>query len=111
MHSVLLPVGLIPAVPDFLLRKIQMIINIIYFYNIPGMTVFDSLLWIITADSNDTPYSQRVQQYFHCLGNALTDTHALPQRSNDLMGIGFFQLIITYIFTDKIMHMFFFFKI
>ena len=49
-----------------------MIIGASYFYNIPGMAVFDSLVRIISADGNDTPYSQGIQKNLYGFGNTFT---------------------------------------
>ena len=53
--------------------------------------------------------AQRIQKDFYCLCNALADTHALSERSDDLMRICLFELVIVYILTYKIMYIFLFF--
>ena len=51
------------------------------------------------------------QKHLHRLCDSLTDPDTVSQRSDDLMGIRLFQLIIVHIFTDKIMHILFFFQL
>ncbi len=72
-----------------------MIIYAIYLYNIPGVPVFDSFFWIVTANCDHTPYSQRIQKNLHRFRNALAYPDALSKRTYDLMGICFFQFVIT----------------
>ena len=83
-----------------------MISGISDFDNIPGMPVFDPSLRVVAAQNDHAPYSKRIQQNLHCLCNALTDAHTLSQWTDNLMGIGLFQLVIAYIFTDKIVNVF-----
>ena len=90
---------------------IQMIICTADPDNVPGMTVFNSFFRIIPAYCDHTPDSQRIEKNFHCFCNAFTDAHALSQRTNDLMGIRLFKLIVMYILTDKVMYIFFFFPL
>ena len=90
---------------------IQMIICPLCFYNIPGMTVLDSFFRIISANSNHTPHSQCIQKNLYCFCNAFTDSYALTQRTDNFVGIRFFQLIITNILTNKIMYILFFFPL
>ena len=78
-----------------------MIIYAIYLYNIPGVPVFDSFFRIVTANCDHTPYSQRIQKNLHRFRNALAYPDALSKRTYDLMGICFFQFVITDIFADK----------
>ena len=88
-----------------------MIIYAIYLYNIPGVPVFDSFFRIVTANCDHTPYSQRIQKNLHRFRNALAYPDALSKRTYDLMGICFFQFVITDIFADKIVHIFLFFPL
>ena len=83
-----------------------MISNTSDFDNIPGMPVFDPFLWIVAAQSDHAPHSKCIQQNLHCLCNSLADAHTLSQGTDDLMGIWLFQLVIAYIFTDKIVNVF-----
>ena len=88
---------------------IQMIVYTANSDNIPGMAVFDTFIWVVAADCDHTPDSQFIKQYFNRLGDSLTDTNALSKRSYDFMGIGFLEFIVTDVFTDKVMHIFFLF--
>ena len=80
-------------------------------HNIPGVTVLDPFLRIVAADSDYTPHTQRITKHLHRFGNALADTHALSQRSDNLMGIGLFQLIVGDIFADKVVNVLLFFPL
>ena len=71
--------------------------------NIPGMPVFDLLVRIVVRERHDAPDSQGVTQNLECLGNPFADPDSLLQGTCDLMGIGFFQLVITDVPADKIM--------
>ena len=73
------------------------------------LTVLDPFLRIVAADSDYTPHTQRITKHLHRFGNALADTHALSQRSDNLMGIGLFQLIVGDIFADKVVNVLLFF--
>ena len=81
---------LLPVPKSIVKRRIQMIIFSADFYDIPGMTVFDSFLRIIPAHCDHTPDSERIAQYFHRFCNSLTDSDTLSKRSDDLMGIWLF---------------------
>ena len=89
--------------------RIQMIIHPADPDNVPGMTVFDTFFRIVSTYCDHAPDAQRIQKDFYRFCNALADTNALSERADDLMGISFFQLVIMYILTDKIMYIFFFF--
>ena len=69
-------------------RGIQMIIGAINPDNVPGMAVFDAFFRIIAANRDHAPDSKRIAKNLYCFGNPFTNTHALPQRTNDLVGIG-----------------------
>ena len=73
------------------------------FYDVPGMSVFDILLWVSLRNHHDAPDTQLIAEDLHGLGNSLANTHPLSQRTEDLMGIGFLQFIIADILADKIM--------
>ena len=90
---------------------IQMIVCTADPDNVPGMTVFDSFFRIIPAYRDHTPDSQRIEKDLDCFGNAFADANALSQRSNDLMGICLFKLIVMYILTDKVMYIFLLFPL
>ena len=81
-----------------------MIIHASDLHNIPGMTVLDAFFRIISADCNHAPDPKAIAEHLHCLCNPLTYSHTLAQRTDDLMGIGLFQLIVADIFTDKIVN-------
>ena len=90
---------------------IQMIICTADPDNVPGMTVFDTFFRIVSTYCDHAPDAQRIQKDFYRFCNALADTNALSERADDLMGISFFQLVIMYILTDKVMYIFLLFPL
>ena len=90
---------------------IQMIICTTNFYDIPSMTVLDPFFRIVTTDCDHAPDSKRITEYFHRFCNPFTYANSMSKWTDDLMGIRLFQLIITYILTDKIMNILFFFNV
>ena len=72
------------------------------FHDVPGVPVADAFFRVVFGDDHDAPQTECVTEGFHRLGNPLTDTDALPQRSQDLVGVGLFQLVIAHVLADKI---------
>ena len=81
---------------------IQMVISAADSHNIPCMAVFDVLLRIRFGYGDHAPDSQGVAENLYSLCYPLADPHPLAQRTDDLMGIRFFQLIVADAGADKI---------
>ena len=86
---------------------IQMIILAVDPDNIPGMAVFDPLLRIVSADGDDAPDTKSIAENLYGFGDSLADPHTVAERTDDLMRIRLFQLVIADIFADKVMDIFF----
>ena len=78
--------------------------------NIPSMAVLDTSVRRRFGDRDDTPHTQRVAQDLDRLGDPLTHSHALAQRSDDLVGIGLLQLVVVHIPADEVVDILFFLR-
>ena len=79
---------------------VQMVVSAVQPNDIPGVAVLDALFRVVLRDGNDAPQPRGVAQRLDCLGNALADGDALTEGSQNLVGIGFFQLVVPDILTD-----------
>ena len=79
-----------------------MVIFFIQPHHVPRMAILHAPFGVIFRQSNDTPNLQCITKNLNCLCNTLTNANAMPQNTDDFMGILLFQLIIAYIFADKI---------
>jgi hypothetical protein len=70
------------------------------------MPVLDPFFRIVTADCDHAPDSKRITEYFHRFCNPFTYANSMSKWTDNLMGIRLFQLIISHIFTNKIMNIF-----
>ena len=85
----------VPVTQRIVEGGVQMIIGSSDSDNIPGMAVLDTFLRICFGNGDHTPDPEGIAQHLYGLGYPFTYAHTLPQRTDDFMGIGFFQLIIT----------------
>ena len=86
---------------------IQMITTSADLHNIPGVTVFNTLLRIIATDRNNVPDAKRIQKHLYRFCNSLTDTDPLSQWSDNFMRLRLLQFVIPDILADKIMDILF----
>ena len=72
--------------------SVQMVVRFPDLDDVPGMAVFDALFRVIAAERDHAPDAERITENFDRFGDALADADALSQRSDDLMGVGLFNL-------------------
>ena len=73
---------------------VHMVSLSVYCKYIPGMAVAHALFRVRLAEGNDAFHPHRVAQHLHRFGDALAHAHSLGQGADDLVGIGFLQLVI-----------------
>ena len=69
---------------------VQVIPGLFQLDQIPGVTVFDTVVGIGIADDDDAGNIQPVAQDFHGFGDPFADADTLAQSSDDFMGVGLF---------------------
>ena len=72
--------------------------------DVPGVAVLDAFFRIVAAKGDHAPDAECVAEAFDGLCDAFAHTDALPERADDLVRVRLFQLIVTHIFTDKIVN-------
>ena len=81
---------------------VQVIILSVQLQNVPGVAVFHATLRVCLGDGDHAPDAQGVTEDLHRLGDALAHPHAVGERTDDLVGIGLFQLVVADVGADKI---------
>lgn len=58
--------------------------------DVPGVAVFDAFFRIVPTEGDDTPDAKCVTEAFDGLCDSFAHADTLPERADDLMGIGLF---------------------